>query len=454
MKTLISESDHPVDLHLVPADQWASWLATRSDAEIRWLEQKLPTPSAGQSCTVANAAGDLSFAVVVLADVADVLALAQARSALTVADYRPVAWSEQSDVLALARGWALDGYRFERYLSSPSSPGARLIVNDKGLNIELAAIFTVRDLVNTPTEDLGPQQLAAAAKALADGSGGQCSVITGDDLLDQNYPAVHAVGRAATTPPCMIELSWIKADQPHLILVGKGVCYDTGGLNLKPGAGMRLMKKDMGGAAHVLGLAQWLVESGFPASLTVLIPAVENSVAGNAYRPGDVIPTRAGLSVEIGNTDAEGRVVLSDALTRAGELAPDLVIDFATLTGAARIALGPDLPALYARQDATSKAILDQGIAHHDPLWSMPLHQPYSEYLKSPIADISNMASTPMAGSVTAALFLDRFVAADLDWVHVDVYAWNPRTLPGHPEGGEAQGLRAMYHAIQQRFAR
>lgn len=451
MKTLISTSDNPVDLHLVPVERYPAWLAAQDTRDQRWLNAHLSKPAGGQCCVVADRDGVLGFAVVILNDASDVLALAQCRGQLPVADYRPVS-DAAVDMKSLVRSWALDAYRFERYLSSPGADGPRLVYADEALETELAAICTVRDLVNTPTEDLGPQQLAAAAKALADGSGGTCEVITGDALLEHNYPAVHAVGRAAVTPPCMIELAWRRPGHGHLVLVGKGVCYDTGGLSMKSSAGMRLMKKDMGGAAHVLGLAQWLLESNFPASLTVLIPAVENAVSGNAYRPGDVIPTRSGLSVEIGNTDAEGRVILADALTRASELEPSMVIDFATLTGAARIALGPDLPALYARSRETAAAIISNGEQHADPLWSMPLHQPYSEYLKSPIADISNMASTPMAGSITAALFLDRFVQAELDWVHIDVYAWNPRTLPGRPEGGEAQGLRALFYTVQQRF--
>ncbi len=312
----------------------------------------------------------------------------------------------------------------------------------------------VRDLVNTPTEHMGPDELEAAARALATRHGARLEVVAGDDLLARNYPAIHAVGRASHRAPRIIELAWGDPAHPHVALCGKGVCFDTGGLDLKAAAGMRNMKKDMGGAAHALALAGLVMARALPLRITLLIAAVENAVGPNAFRPGEVIATRTGASIEIDNTDAEGRLVLSDALARACELGPDLVLDFATLTGAARIALGPDLPALYANDDALANDWLAAGQQARDPLWRMPLWRPYLRYLASGIADLANGSSSTMAGSVTAALFLERFVRDGQRWAHVDVYAWNDSDRPGKPAGGEAQGLRAAYALLKARAGR
>ncbi|HLF32393.1 MAG TPA: leucyl aminopeptidase family protein, partial [Xanthomonadales bacterium] len=278
-------------------------------------------------------------------------------------------------------------------------------------------------------------------------------VITGDELLSENFPAIHAVGRASASQPRLVELSWGDANAPLLALVGKGVCFDSGGLDLKNASGMALMKKDMGGAAHALALARLVMARELPVRLLLLIPAVENSVSGNAYRPGDVIATRKGLSVEIGNTDAEGRVVLADALAYACEHQPDLLIDFATLTGAARVALGPDLPALFSNVLGLAQAILQAGEASEDPLWMMPLYQPYVEQLKSPIADLNNSSKSSYGGCITAALFLQHFVKTSTPWVHIDTFAWNQSGRAGRPEGGEALGLRAMFSYLTSRYA-
>jgi leucyl aminopeptidase len=315
-----------------------------------------------------------------------------------------------------------------------------------------AAQALVRDLVNTPTEDLGPGELADAAQAQADEFGADFSVIKGLELLNQDFPAIHAVGRAAAREPRLIRMEWGDEDHPLLALCGKGVCFDTGGLNLKPAAGMGLMKKDMGGAAHVLALARLIMQAELPVRLLVLIPAVENSVSGNAYRPGDVIPTRKGLSVEIGNTDAEGRVILADALALACEQEPDFVVDIATLTGAARIALGTDLPPVFASKPAVASDIVEAGEAVEDPMWAMPLYPPYKKLLKSEIADLNNMASTPMGGCITAALFLEHFIEPGTDWVHIDTWAWNQGARPGRPPGGEAMCLRALFRYLQDRY--
>ena len=316
----------------------------------------------------------------------------------------------------------------------------------------LSAQSLVRDLINTPTEDLGPAQLAAAMQVQADEFDAQMSVIQGVGLLNENFPAIHAVGRASDREPRLLKMEWGDSDLPLLALCGKGVCFDTGGLNLKPGAGMALMKKDMGGAAHVLALARLIMQAQLPVRLLVLIPAVENSVSGNAYRPGDVISTRKGLSVEIGNTDAEGRVVLADALTYAVEFEPELVIDFATLTGAARIALGTDLPPVFSNDISIANEIMAAGELEEDPLWVLPLYQPYKELLKSQIADLNNMGKTPFGGCITAALFLEHFVKPEYDWVHIDTFGWNQAAHPGRPVGGEALGLRAVFQYLKNRY--
>ena len=314
------------------------------------------------------------------------------------------------------------------------------------------AQYLVRDLVNTPTEHLGPAELADAVVSVADRHDAECRMVTGDELLTRDFPAIHAVGRASDRDPRLIELSWGDEDAPRVALVGKGVCFDTGGLDLKTATGMALMKKDMGGAAHALALADLLMKAQLPIRLSLLIPAVENSVSGNAYRPGDVIGTRKGLSVEIGNTDAEGRVILADALSYACEQSPELVIDFATLTGAARIALGADLPPLFSNQDAVAAAIQGAGDVVEDPLWTMPLYQPYKKLIESPLADLNNSGKSSFGGCITAALFLEHFVEPEIPWVHIDTFAWNQTDRPGRPQGGEALGLRAVFHYLRQRF--
>jgi leucyl aminopeptidase len=361
------------------------------------------------------------------------------------------------DAMAAALSWELGSYCFDLYkparrasaeLVLPSTTGAR-----RGLLLA-AAIAATRDLVNTPAEHMGPAHLAQAAEMVARQHGARFKQVVGDKLLKAGFPAVHAVGRAAEAAraPRLIELNWGQADHPLLTLVGKGVCFDSGGLNIKGGESMRLMKKDMGGAANVLGLAQMVMALQLPVRLQVLIPAVENAIAGNAFRPGDVFKTRKGLHIEIGNTDAEGRVILCDALAYGAEGQPALMIDMATLTGAARVALGPQLPALFCRDMGVARALVDLGLALHDPLWHMPLWAPYHASIESDVADIVNTGAGPMAGAVTAALFLDDFVPAGQDWLHIDLFAWNQGSRPGRPAGGEAQTLRTLLAYLEQRF--
>ncbi|WP_338466462.1 leucyl aminopeptidase family protein [Novosphingobium sp. ZN18A2] len=355
-------------------------------------------------------------------------------------------------------GWVTGQYRFDRYRKDPKAQGPRVLLTTDVKAIEPAlheaeAVAQVRDLVNTPTEDMGPPQLEDAVRALAKAHGAQVSV-TGGDKLEQEYPLVHAVGRAAArgNAPRLIELIWGKDKHPTLAIVGKGVCFDSGGLDIKPTAGMALMKKDMGGAAHAIALARLVMQHNLKVRLHLLVPAVENAISGNAFRPGDVFTARGGTTVEITNTDAEGRLILADALARASEDEPDLIVDFATLTGAARVALGPDLPAMFARRDETADALLSAGKASDDACWRLPLPEAYREYLKSDIADMVNSAPNGFAGASVAGLFLDRFVGEGIDWLHFDTFAWRPAAKPGRPKGGEALGLRAAWHMLKGRY--
>ncbi len=360
---------------------------------------------------------------------------------------------------AAMHGWVTGQYRFDRYRSDDKAEGRRVLLTQDAKAIgpalaEAQAVSMVRDLVNTPAEDMGPAQLEAEAEALAKAHGGEIRVTRGD-LLEREFPMIHLVGRAAARShsPRMIEVEWGDPAHPRVAIVGKGVVFDSGGLDLKPSAGMLLMKKDMGGAAHALALARLIMDARLPVRLHLLVPAAENAVAGNAFRPGDVVKARSGMTVEITNTDAEGRLLLGDALTRAGEEKPALVIDFATLTGAARSALGPDLPALFTRTDDTARDLIAAGLEHDDPCWRLPLHDGYREYLKSDIADIMNSHANAYAGASVAALFLDKFVPEGVDWAHFDTFAWRPISKPGRPKGGEALGLRAAWHMLRGRYA-
>lgn len=359
---------------------------------------------------------------------------------------------------AAAFGWLTAQYRFTRYKDDENATGPRVLLTDQvgrvpALVAEAEAEMLVRDLVNTPAEDMGPAALEAEFERLAKAHGGKLDVIKGD-ALEQGYPMVHAVGRAADRKhaPRLMHLTWGKESDPVLAVIGKGVCFDSGGLDVKPGSGMRLMKKDMGGAAHAIALGGLIMGAGLKVRLHLIVPAVENAISGDSFRPGDVLSSRKGLSVEIHNTDAEGRLILGDALTRASEENPELVIDFATLTGAARVALGPDYPALMTRKDETAQALIEAGKAHDDEPWRLPLPDAYREYLASDIADISNAHANPYAGASVAGLFLDRFVADGIDWAHFDTFAWRPFPKPGRSKGGTAYGLRAAWHMLKGRF--
>ena len=357
-----------------------------------------------------------------------------------------------------ALGFGLSSYRFDRYVK-PSGKVSRLGVGAEvdldRIGIILDGVRLARDLINTPANDLGPEELAAAVEELFKANGGSGRIVAGEDLLSEDFPMVHAVGRASSRAPRLADFTWGKDSDPKVTLVGKGVIFDTGGLNLKPGNSMSLMKKDMGGAANVLGLASMIMAAGLPVRLRVIVPCVENAVAGSAFRPGDVLASRKGLTVEIGNTDAEGRLILGDALALADEETPDLMIDMATLTGAARVALGPDLPPFYTHDESLAEDIAVVAEASADPLWRLPLWQPYMKYLDSKVADINhiNTSGTGFAGSITAALFLSRFVENTESWVHFDIYGWAPADKPGKTAGGEAQGIRCLFDVISERYA-
>ncbi len=360
---------------------------------------------------------------------------------------------DHAELVTLA--FLMGGYSFTRYRKG-SDKTIRLAV-PAGVNATETqhiadAVTLARDLINTPTNDMGPDALEQAARDLASRNGAKVSTIEGDALLKQNFPMIHAVGRAGSIAPRLIDLTWGKDSDPKITLVGKGVCFDTGGLDIKPASGMLLMKKDMGGAANVLGLASIIMNAKLPVRLRVLIPAVENSIAGNAFRPSDILQSRKGLSVEIGNTDAEGRLVLADALTLADEEEPELIVDMATLTGAARVALGPDLPPFYTHDDALAAAIAEKADETADPLWRMPLWAPYAQKLSSRVADINNVTTDGFAGSVTAALFLSRFVEKAKSWAHFDIYGWVPVEKPASPVGGEAQAIRAIYALLKHKY--
>ena len=354
-----------------------------------------------------------------------------------------------------AIGWTLGTYAYDRYRTKPKV-FASLVWPD-GADRDHAirsieGVFLSRDLINTPANDLGPAELEDAARSLAKRHKAKVNVIVGDERLKQNYPTIHMVGRGSVRPPRLIDIRWGQANGPRVTLVGKGVCFDTGGLDIKPASGMLLMKKDMGGAANVLGLASMIMAAGLNLRLRVLIPAVENAIAGNSFRPGDVLMSRKGLTVEIGNTDAEGRLILADALALADEEKPDLLVDVATLTGAARVALGPDLPPFFTDDEYLASDLSCASRAVADPIWRLPLWEPYGKKLASPIADSNNVTKDAFAGSITAALFLQRFVEKARSWVHFDIFGWNPSEKPHAPIGGEAQTIRALMHVLEARY--
>lgn len=445
-----------IPLRPLDADSLKSWKSSAGSKLARWVEATDFEAGAGELCALPDADGNVAAYLFGRSDVGYLYQLAAVANKLPAGVYRlECDWNAAQRAQA-SLGWGLATYCFNRYKKGDGNARRELVLDAdlaKQVKSLLEAQVLVRDLVNTPTEDMGPEELEDAVRQVAQRFDADCRVIRGDDLLKKNFPAIHAVGRASARPPRLIELSWGKKGDPLIALVGKGVCFDTGGLNLKSTTNMALMKKDMGGAAHALALTQLVMQQRLPLRVHLLIPAVENSVSGNAYRPGDIIATRKGLSVEIGNTDAEGRVILADALSRASELKPELIIDFATLTGAARIAMGTDLPPLFSNDGEFARAIQQAGDETEDPLWTLPLWQPYNTLIESKVADLNNAGSSTYGGCITAALFLEHFVSSEDHWVHIDTFAWNLSSRPGRPEGGEALGLRAVFRYLQGRCA-
>jgi leucyl aminopeptidase len=444
-----------IPLQLVDKKGLDAWLKAQP-ARVRQAAEAQGFKGEGFQLAILSGERDEWSALLGVADVDELSpwCLAKAAEALPEGSYRVAGRGPGPAIL----GWLLGQYRFDRYRKETKGAGPRVLLTDEPARIDETVLiaestFLVRDLVNTPAGDLGPAELAAAAAALAEECGAKMNVIAGKALAE-GYPMVAAVGAAAAPgrEPRLIEFEHGDRRHPRLAIIGKGVCFDSGGLDLKPASGMRLMKKDMGGAAHALALARLIVRGRLPVRLHLLIPAVENAVSAAAFRPGDILRSRKGLSVEIGNTDAEGRLILGDALARAGEADPELILDFATLTGAARVALGPDLPALFANDDALAGDLLACGTAVSDPLWRMPLWPHYDEMLASDVADIGNMAEAPLAGAVTAALFLQKFVPEGTPWAHLDTFAWRPAAKPGRPKGGDALGLRAAWEMLKKRY--
>ncbi len=442
-----------IPLHTVTASGLDGWLSAQ-DARVRtWAEATGFDAAAGSSLTVPAEDGRIAMAVVGLGGTRDALRarwlLGKARGSLPAGVYRLAEPGTLPDLGEEALGWLLAGYRFGRYKSAPEAR-ANLVAPEGVDAARITAIAAgealTRDLINTPASDMGPEELAAAATGVAAGFGATIEVTLGDDLLAKNFPMIHAVGRASSRAPRLIDMRWGEAG-PRLTLVGKGVCFDTGGLNLKPASSMGLMKKDMGGAATVLGLARTIMALNLPLRLRVLIPAVENSVSGSAFRPQDVLTSRKGLTVEINNTDAEGRLVLADALAYGSEEDCDLMVSMATLTGAARVAVGPDLAPFFTDDDGVAAALSASSARVRDPVWRLPFWDPYDALIEPGVADLDNAPSGGMAGSITAALFLRRFADAR-PYVHFDIYGWQPAAAPSRPKGGVGQGARALLDAL------
>ncbi len=438
-----------VPIIFVAENEFVVWKTNQTPFTQNWLNAQTFLGKSDTFCVIPDKTGKIDCVVAIHADKNNFTYMGSLVNSLPEGTYTLEKLNDQAVLY-----WGMGAYQFTQYKKAKRNP-AKLVLA-KGFENSIAqlhAIYTVRNLINTPTENMSPKDLSSAAKKLSEEFKATFSEIVGDNLLQENYPAIHAVGRASSIPPRLIDISWGNKKHPKITLVGKGVCFDTGGLDIKPASGMLGMKKDMGGAAHVLGLAAMIMHAKLPIKLRVLIPAVENVISGNAYKPGDVIKTRKGLTVEIGNTDAEGRVILSDALTEASSEKPDLLIDFATLTGAARIAVGTDISALFTDDEKLALELVSYGQKCSDPIWRLPIYKPYRKLMDSTIADINNASSNSYGGAITAALFLKEFVGEGISWAHFDIMAWNASTSAGHPEGAEAMGIRAVFEYLSNRYA-
>ncbi|GLQ05415.1 leucyl aminopeptidase family protein [Sneathiella chinensis] len=447
-----------VPISIVQADAFDAWREGQSERDKNWIAANRFEGKAGTQLCLPGDDGSVASVVCIRdKDTWDIWSLADLPANLPPDVYHLDVSLTDEEATNVAIGWSLATYVFDRYKAAPKRFATlRLPLNADADQVARTVFATnlARDLVNIPTGDMGPKALESAASQIAAEFEARQINVVGDDLLTYHYPMVHAVGRAADQAPRLIDMVWGDADAPKVTLVGKGVCFDTGGLDLKPSSAMLLMKKDMGGAAMALGLAYMIMDAGLPVRLRVLIPAVENSVSSNSYRPGDVLTSRSGKTVEIGNTDAEGRLVLADALTAAGEEEPDLLIDFATLTGAARVAVGEEIAATFTDDEDLFDAIRRHAETEKDPVWRLPLWSEYRSMIDSPIADLNNSGSSPMGGAITAALFLKEFTAKAKSWVHFDIMAYNKRARPGRPVGGEAFAIRAMFALLRERYGR
>lgn len=445
----------PVPINVVDESDLKKWLAQQQAPIRAWVKSSGFEPKAGSLCLIPSKEGKVGRVLYGRNKTTpDIWRIGALPTRLPPASY---VLESGADPAQAALGWMLGAYRFDRYKTKDKKKrpilGLPTGIDRKRLMATVEAVFLARDLINTPAEDLKPSDLAAAAEAVANEYDAEVRIIVGKELLKRNFPAIHAVGRAADDAPRLVDFTWGDEDAPKVTLVGKGVCFDSGGLDIKPAQSMKMMKKDMGGAAAVLGLAKLIMTMNLPVRLRVLIPAVENAISGNAFRPLDVIKTRSGTTVEIGHTDAEGRVILSDALAEASNEDPDLLLDFATLTGAARVALGPELPALFSNDEGMAEDLLTHGKAVDDPMWRLPLWKGYRKMIEGETADITNSTESGFAGAITAALFLERFVGKDIRWAHIDTMGWNATARPGRPKGGEGLGIRAAFAMIEERFA-
>ena len=451
MSKLFTVGTHGTPISVIDTEHFSDWLKSQSAQSKSWMA------ASGYKgtglCLIPGTDGTLSAVVYGVDDLNKHFACGSLVTQLPEGDYRIDGDEALSQRVAFS--WGVGAYTFNRYKNNRKALPT-LVLPTKAQKEQAerttSATTLVRDLINTPAEDMMPQHLGEVIESLAKTFGAEVQQIIGDDLLTQNYPTIHAVGRASVHAPRLIDLRWGDASHPKVTLVGKGVCFDSGGLNIKPTGGIRLMKKDMGGAANAIGLAELIMAQQLPVRLRLLIPAVENAIANNAFRPGDVITTRKGLTVEVDNTDAEGRLVLCDALAEADTENPDLLMDFATLTGACRVGLGTELPGLFTNQDSLARELMTAGVSVDDPVWNLPLFAPYREYLKSDIADLLNRGPDA-GGAITAALYLEKFVSPSTPWMHFDLMAWNTRPLPGRPVGGEAMSIRAVFAYLCQRYA-
>lgn len=454
-----SSEEHIIPIELIVSNEFIAWLNSQESHVESWVNISKFTAKPGAVCFLSNQDGKVDKILLGVSASDDVWSIGVLPSLLPSGVYQLQSHLTGKLLELAIIAWGLGSYQFNRYRSVPIIYDAKLLLakNCRRKYIEniVKSTYFIRDLINTPAEDMGPANLADIALSQAEEFGAKINLIIGDELLKKGFPAIHAVGRASNHAPRLIDLHWGDKSNPHIVLVGKGVCFDSGGINIKPASGMMLMKKDMAGAAHVLGLARMIMTANLPVYLRVLIPAVENSVSGSSYHPGDVIHTKQGIFVEVTNTDAEGRLVLADSLTEGAKGEPDLIIDVATLTGAARVALGPEISGYFTSNDELARDIDYCGQVEQDPVWRLPLYRPYRSFLESTIADISNANTDPVGpGAITAALFLREFVPPNIPWIHFDIMAWNPKYKPSRPIGGEAMAVRALYHYLEMRFGK